>query len=271
MEKTIKEKSEKDPEAVKIGARLRQFIEKYYGTQKKFAQQCKMNLSVLNEYITGERLITMKAINRLNKYSSISRDYLLYGKLPMLKEGHIIITSETMTNPPETAEESQAQALLAKMLHNIFVEKKSDNSQIQSETTKSDSGKISYDIIETRGKRCCITSQGTVNIVDKTILGLEDARLVSIQSQEFVDKYKHIYPLNLNCILVLDGNHTYCDDVLVGLENELYLANYDMGDEDGNYFVFTDLSDNNEMIICDPNEVEIYGAHYSTIVKGRLK
>jgi len=245
MVKIMVKKQKKDAYAIEVGARLRNVIDVYFGNQKKFAEYSKLNSSALSDYINGRNLISDKTATRLQNTINISKEYLLHGVLPMILDDNI-------------------KPLIARA--DVVVKQTSLNQlQQQYDTMESYRGFIQNYVFEARGQRETIIAQGKINIVDVTINGLENAISVSIQSPEFVEKYKSVFALKLNCSIILDKNYRIKDDVFMSVDDDFYLAIYK------NENMFVDATTDKEILIAENSIVEIYGAWFSSVIRGRLK
>jgi len=244
-------KTRKDPNAVEIGARLRKFIDTYYVTNKRFAEVCGMNISVLSQYVNGTLLISDKTATKLQNIVGINKDYLFNGNDPMVLEDKL--------NPFRHLQANQFQF-----------------SQSKAPPTSDKSISNHYNI-ETRGSTAMLGFHVFVSIEDIIVGNLDAPNIVLIESPEFIEKYKNIFPLQLYCHILLDRTARSGDDVLVCIDGVLYLANMmaeiteqkDKGDCTIR-ITFTDCASKEELSFNQTKD-EVLGAYYSTIIRGRLK
>ena len=217
----------------------------YYGSQRDFAKKFSINEGQLSEYINGTILISVRTAQMLQDKAKINSNYLFNGNYPMLLDK----TIKPIRQTPQSVS----------VVH-------------QAEFERSIGGVQSY-IIETKGLRDVVIPQGKTNIANVTVGGLVMAGVVSVQSPEFVDKYKSVFPLKLNCYIVLeDGLIANGVDVLVSIDNNLYLANARLKIFEKHYEeTFVDCATNQVIQVVDKDSVDVHGAYYSTIIKGRLK
>ena len=73
-------KRERDPEAVKIGQRVRMARQNKGLTMEKVAEGAETSIQFLSQVEKGEQTMTMVKFARLAKVLGVSTDYLLYGE-----------------------------------------------------------------------------------------------------------------------------------------------------------------------------------------------
>jgi len=228
--------------------RLKMVILQYFKTQKILSAKVAIPPDTLSRYVKGRLVITEKAAIQMQDLAGISADFILNGNLPMM------LDEAKSAKPYEVKYQGKAAI--------------SEFSQLDAEfdTAESNRGFVPRSVLDDSwGNRDNLTQQGKVNVIDNYINGLKNARLIGVQSVKFVERYKSVFALKLNCDIILEKNYRINDDVFVRIDEVFYLAMYK------NEKIFVDAVNNKEIPIAENSEIKIYGAFYSSTVKGRLK
>ena len=260
-----------------VGERLRNVINAYYGSIKAFAEKTQIDQSTVSRYLNGTLFISDKVANNLQVIVNINKDYLFNGNLPMVLDDKIKPIKEHLV---EKQDMTAADIILSRVDKNRetigLVTWKGSQNEIHSNIDI-----IPYYVVETRGQRDIIAEQGKIYMVGIAISGVKKACAIYVQSSEFIERYKTLFPLKLNCHIILDRYFENGDDVLVTVNDTLYLATLDNKDyepegiESHAYYKYQeslfDCATNKWIDLRGSWKFEIHGAYYSTIIKGRLK
>jgi len=238
---------EANPEVYKAltpAFRLKMVIMQYFKTQKILSIKIAMPPDVLSKYITGRLNITEKVAMQMQDLAGINAEFLLYGNLPIMVDG------ATGAKPYDAKYNAPAP------IPNFYRE------HDKIETSR---GVLDHCIIDYKGSKEVLLPQGTMNVVNIAVNGIENGLSICPTTPEFVEKYKHIFAMKINSYLILDKKYDIDEDILVVIDNYLYLAIY----KDDNIFI--DAANNKEIQIKDKNSVKIIGSYFSSVIRGRLK
>jgi transcriptional regulator with XRE-family HTH domain len=188
-----KQISKKDSYTVAVGNRLKQVIFSKQLSQTQFAKENNLDVSALNHYINGSRLIPIDVANSLQKISGVSKWYLYDGIEPMIIKDEDIKT------------------------------KIGQLEKVRKETT-AHQGVIPNLIMSREGLNSEIANRGEFNVVGIAINGIKEPQAVEIRDEVFVDTYYKICPLVLNCHLIVSTSFFDGDIVLIKTGREHKIA-----------------------------------------------
>ena len=209
----------KDPHAVEVGIRLKKIIDAYFDRQKVFAEKVGISEYTLSRYISGAIPISDKTATSFQMLIGVNKDYLLNGNMPMILDERKPLREHLVRKADKSIEER--------------------TKQIQTDTSRAF---ISQKILASSGKRQILAGNGTINLIDFDLSGVENPMLVSVISLPFCEKYK----LSNGVSLMISSEYQ---------EGEIVLA------EVGFYFILAeyykdklvDIADQSEHLISDVN------------------
>ena len=212
--------SYKNPYAKEIGDRLQQVIDAYFGNQVRFAEKVKIAQGTISKYANGKEEISVNIAEEMQKQAGVNPDYLFNGNLPMLIDDTVKPIKEHIVREVDKSIEIRTK-------------------QIQADTSRAF---ISQKILATSGIRQILSGNGTINLIDFDLSGVENPLLVSVISLPFCEKYK----LSNGVSLMISSEYQ---------EGEIVLA------EVGLYFILAiyykdklvDIADQSEHLISDVN------------------
>lgn len=224
--------------------RLKLVIMQYFKQQKILSAKSGIPSDTLSKYVTGRLDISENTAMQLQDLAGINADFLINGNLPMMLEGVEIETPYVVKypGPPPIP-----------------------NSYKEYDATETTRGIMPYSVLDVQGRRDILLAQGRYNIADIAVNGIEQGHSITIQIPQFIEKYKSIFPLKLNCYIILNKNYNVGDDVFVSIDDIAYLATY----ENNNTFI--DCATDKEIPIQDKRKTIIIGSYFSSIVRGRIK
>jgi len=225
-------------------SRLRYLIDKYFKTQKEFADKAQVHLSIVTEFLNYKtKKISNKNLMKIEANVGFSTKYILHGIGDEIVKGYQLIPVIESANPVALPSN---------------IESKSDKARGKN-LNRGESMKMT---LATSVKNTKLTDHAVSNVVDAVFDELGKPMQVQIADIGFSSKYE----LKIGSIIIIDeGNYQDGDIVLLQYKRRHYLCEY-IKNVDGESLLDTDLNlaTREDINIAD---AEIIGAVYSEIRK----